>query len=267
MQAAAPNPAMAPPMPPNAGPSAPAAVPDADLTLLPLAVDPTPLSATPVKFALDTPIPAGFGAADLEQVNELARVLLTASNPNVVFPPPPQPVPNERSKKIAGAKEAGNVAFKKGNWADAVKLYTMSADIAASRPVFEASVYARDELALALANRSAAYLGAKEPVAALADADAVIQLKRPWIKGHFRKGKALAAMARFQEAREAFLLGLQFDPAAEVSRFLSGRGRLGADLAAARRQELQQAVREVEEQIRQRAAAGTSTPEARTIAA
>ncbi|GAA5880958.1 hypothetical protein JCM3774_001487 [Rhodotorula dairenensis] len=216
---------------PVAMPAGPPPVPDADLTLLPLSLDLTPLSPTPVKFSLGETIPAGFSAKDLEPVNELARVLLTATNPDVVFPPPPQPVVNERSKKVAGAKEAGNVAFKKGQWHDAIKLYTMSADIAASRPVFEANVYARDELALALANRSAAYTSAGEYVNALVDAEAVIQLKRPWIKGHFRKGKALAAMHRFEEAREAFLLGLQFDPTAE---------------------ELRNAVNDVEEQIRQR---------------
>ncbi|GAA6061135.1 hypothetical protein JCM10212_001735 [Sporobolomyces blumeae] len=207
----------------------PPPVPDELLTLVPLSIDTTQFSPSPVNF--DGPAPAGFTQDDLKHVNQLARILLTASNPNVVFPPPPQAVPNDRSVKVAQAKEAGNVAFKKQNFQDAIKLYSMSADMAAGRPVFEANVYARDELALALCNRSAAYLGAKEYVNALVDAEAVIQLKKPWIKGHFRKGKALQAMARLEEAREAFLLGLQFDPSAE---------------------DLQGAVSEVEEQIRQR---------------
>ncbi|GAA6053406.1 hypothetical protein JCM3770_002308 [Rhodotorula araucariae] len=206
-------------------------VPDEALTLLPLAIDTTPLCPAPVSFAAGSALPAHITPEDLQPLNELARVLLTASNPAVVFPPPPQPVPNERSSKVARAKEAGNNAFKKHEWADAIKLYTISAEMAASRPVFEANVYARDELALALCNRSAAYLCAGELVNALVDADAVVQLKRPWIKGHFRKGKALVAMGRLDEGREAFLLGLQFDPTAE---------------------ELQQAVAEVEEQIRAR---------------
>jgi translocation protein SEC72 len=238
-----------------AGPSGgPPPVPDSELTLLPLSLDPTPLSPTPVKFTVGETLPSGFASADLDQVNELARILLTASNPNVVFPPPPQPVVNERSKKIASAKEAGNVAFKKGQWQDAIKLYTMSADIAASRPVFEANVYARDELALALANRSAAYTSAGEYVNALVDAEAVIQLKRPWIKGHFRKGKALVAMSRFEEAREAFLLGLQFDPTAEVMILLPACFfyTRPAHNFALPPQELQNAVNEVEEQIRHR---------------
>lgn len=192
----------------------PPPVPDELLTLVPLSIDTTPLCPSPINFAGTAP--TGFDVDDLKHVNQLARILLTASNPNVVFPPPPQAVPNERSVKVAQAKEAGNQAFKNKAYSDAIKLYTMSAEMAAGRPVFEANVYARDELALALCNRSAAYLGAGEHVNALVDAEAVIQLKKPWIKGHFRKGKALQAMSRLEEAREAFLLGLQFDPSAEV---------------------------------------------------
>jgi len=193
----------------------PPPVSDDLLTLIPLRLDPTPLGPSPVNF--EGAPPAGFTVEDLKHVNQLARILLTASNPNVVFPPPPQAVPNDRSVKVAQTKEAGNQAFKNKAYQDAIKLYSMSADMAGGRPVFEANVYARDELALALCNRSAAYLGAGEYVNALVDAEAVIQLKRPWIKGHFRKGKAMQAMGRLEEAREAFLLGLQFDPSAEVS--------------------------------------------------
>ncbi|GAA5871019.1 hypothetical protein JCM5296_001713 [Sporobolomyces johnsonii] len=207
----------------------PPPVPDSLITLVPLSIDTTPLSPTPISFDGGN-APPSFSQDDLRHVNQLARILLTASNPAVVFPPPPQAVPNERSAKVAHAKEAGNVHFKKQQYQDAIKLYTISAEMAAGRPVFEANVYARDELALALCNRSAAYLGAGEFVNALVDAEAVIQLKRPWIKGHFRKGKALVAMGRLAEGREAFLLGLQFDPTAE---------------------DLQGAVAEVEEQLRE----------------
>ncbi|GAA5839443.1 hypothetical protein JCM9279_005945 [Rhodotorula babjevae] len=204
-------------------------VPDELVTLLPLSIDHTRLHPAPVSFPSGTSLPAHISPDDLQPLNELARVLLTASNPAVVFPPLPQPVPNERSTKVARAKEAGNAAFKKHEWNDAIKLYTISAEMAATRPIFEAGAYARDELALALCNRSAAYLGAGELVNALVDAEAVIKLKHSWIKGHFRKGKALIAMGRLAEGREAFLLGLQFDPMAE---------------------DLQQAVAEVEEQLR-----------------
>lgn len=159
--------------------------------------------------------PAGFAAGDLKDLNHLARILL--SNPQAIFPPPPVPAPNERSVKVNQAKEQGNKHFRLQQWQEAIRLYTIGADIANSRPVFEANVYARDELAVLLCNRSAAYAGAGEHVNALVDAEAVIQIKRPWVKGHFRKGKALAALGRLEEAREALLLGLQFDPTSEVS--------------------------------------------------
>lgn len=74
----------------------------------------------------------------------------------------------------------------------------------------------RDELAIIICNRSAAYLALGDHVAALADADAVIQLKRPWSKGHFRRAKALVALGILDEARESADLGLQFEPDSAV---------------------------------------------------
>lgn len=186
--------------------------PDEAITLVPFKFDSTPHVPSPILF--DGTPPPTFDQEDLTQLNQLARILLT--NPAAIFPPPPTPQPNERSMKIQQAKELGNKHFRKGEWQEAIKFYSISAEIAASRPVFEANVYARDELALTLSNRSAAYMSAGEYVNALVDADAVILIKRPWVKGHFRRGKALAALGRLEEAREALLLGLQFDPTAEV---------------------------------------------------
>ncbi|KDE07401.1 hypothetical protein MVLG_02268 [Microbotryum lychnidis-dioicae p1A1 Lamole] len=197
----------------NAAPQS-VGVDDSLISFVPLKVNPTVQTPTPITF--DGTPPPNFTPSDLTSLNQLARVLL--SNPKAIFPPPPVPQPNERSSQVAQAKEEGNKYFRVKNWTEAIKFYTLSADIAASRPVFEAGVYARDELALTLSNRSAAYMGAGQYVNALVDANAVIQIKRPWMKGHFRKGKALAAMGRLHEAREAFLLGLQFDPTAEEVR-------------------------------------------------
>lgn len=188
--------------------------PDNDFTLVNLKFNPL-FQQTPDIVSYEGAPPSPFIQSDLTQLNQLARILL--SNPNAIFPPPPTPQPNERSMKINAAKERGNQHFKQKEWAEAIKFYTISCEIAASRPVFEANVYARDELALSLSNRSAAYCANGELVNALVDADAVIAIKRPWVKGHFRRGKALAAMGRLVEAREALLLGLQFDPTAEVS--------------------------------------------------
>lgn len=186
---------------------------ESPVTLVPLTVNPSPATLKHVDYA-GAP-PAGFTDADLVPLNQLARILL--ANPNIIFPGKPEPVPNPRSQQVAKAKEDGNTHFRNHDFAKAVELYTLSAELAAQRPVFEANVYARDELAITLCNRSAAYAALKQWVNALVDAEAVISLKRPWVKGHFRKGKALQGLERLEEAREAFLLGLQFDPSAEVS--------------------------------------------------
>ena len=49
-------------------------------------------------------------------------------------------------------------------------------------------------------------------LSALVDAEAVINFKRPWSKGHFRKAKALMKMERWHEAKDAIELGLTFEP-------------------------------------------------------
>lgn len=92
----------------------------------------------------------------------------------------------------------------------------MAAQIAASRFPWEAAALVRDELAIVICNRSAAYFVAGDFAGALADADAVIQLKRPWSKGHFRKAKALLALGLLEDARESAELGLQFEPDSKV---------------------------------------------------
>ena len=52
----------------------------------------------------------------------------------------------------------------------------------------------------------------KEYVESLCDAEAVVELKSPWAKGHFRKCKALLALGRLEEAKQAVELGLMYDP-------------------------------------------------------
>ena len=132
------------------------------------------------------------------------------------IPPPPQPIPNIRSNHIAKAKEEGNTAFRAQKYPDAIRFYSISAALSATRPVFESAQYSRDELSIALCNRSAAYAADAKWIEALVDANAVIGLKKQWTKGHFRKGKALAGLKKLDEAREALLLGLEFEPANEV---------------------------------------------------
>jgi translocation protein SEC72 len=108
--------------------------------------------------------------------------------------------------------------FKKGDHINAIKKYNMAASIAVQRPPWEANQFMREELSTVVSNRSAAYLEARDYIAALVDAEMVINLRRNWPKGHFRKAKTLVAMGRLEEASEALGLGLAFEPTNTVRR-------------------------------------------------
>lgn len=191
----------------TAGPPAPS---EEQIALNDSHFKPVPLSMDPTTHALSSP------THDLTVLNALIRSLkgLPAQIP---VPPPPNVVPPQRSMAINKAKEDGNTAFRSKNYVEAIKLFTLAIDVAASRPLWENNQMARDEMALCLANRSAALAAVEDWIGALCDADACIKLKRPWSKAHYRKGKALQGLGRLDEAKEAYELGLQFDPRSVVS--------------------------------------------------
>ncbi|KDN47042.1 hypothetical protein RSAG8_03819, partial [Rhizoctonia solani AG-8 WAC10335] len=147
---------------------------------------------------------------DYTDLNLLSRMLVQA--PNLIVPPPPQVTDKNRSAHVSKFKDEGNVAYKAGKWAAAIQSYTMSANIAASRPNWEPHTLAREEISTVLSNRSAAHLSAGDYIPALVDADVVIALRKPWTKGHFRKAKALVALQHYEEAKDAIAVGLQFEP-------------------------------------------------------
>lgn len=153
---------------------------------------------------------------DLTLLKALSRSLATLP-PQIGIPPPANILPPQRSMAINQAREQGKAAFNKGQYAEAIKFFTLAIDVAASRPLWESAQVARDELCACLANRSATFAAVEDWVNSLVDAEAVVQLKKPWLKGHFRKGNALVKLGRYSEARQAYLLGLQFDPNSPVS--------------------------------------------------
>lgn len=75
----------------------------------------------------------------------------------------------------------------------------------------------REELSTLLSNRSAAYAEAGDYLSALVDAEMVIQLRKPWSKGYFRKAKALIKLHQLQDAKETIEAGLIFEPENPVS--------------------------------------------------
>jgi translocation protein SEC72 len=123
--------------------------------------------------------------------------------------------------RLQRCSEDGNAHFRAQRHEEAITAYTNAINIAFDRPLWEPTGLAREELAVLLCNRSAAYIARKEWVNAYVDAEGVIELKRPWSKGHFRLGRALFGMGRVEEGIEALRLGLMFDPeSAEIQKAL-----------------------------------------------
>jgi translocation protein SEC72 len=150
-------------------------------------------------------------------INDLTRHL-NATNGQI---PPPGAVLPLRSQQIAKMREDGNTHFRAQRHEEAIVAYTNAINIAFDRPLWEPTGLAREELAVLLCNRAAAYIARKEWVNAYVDAEGAIELKRPWSKGHFRLGKALFGMGRYEEGIEALQLGLMFDPqSAEIQKAL-----------------------------------------------
>lgn len=149
---------------------------------------------------------------DLQSLNLLIRNFNNLP-PDSNHPPPPnkQPPP-ARSAQIAKLKDSGNTSFKIHKFDDAVRYYSLAIEMALSRPPWEPAALCRDETVILLCNRSAAKFALQEFPESLADAQGVVELKRPWAKGHYRKSKALQAMGRLEEAKKAIEMGLMYDP-------------------------------------------------------
>ncbi|KAF9785241.1 hypothetical protein BJ322DRAFT_1020805 [Thelephora terrestris] len=147
---------------------------------------------------------------DFTRLNRLTKLL--ATNQSLRCPPPPTVVSQKLSQVINGTKEEGNTMFKAKKYELALQRYTMAASIAVQRPLWESNQVMREELATVLSNRSVTFLEAGDFLSALVDAEHVINLKRQWNKGHFRKAKALIALHEYEEARDAVKVGLQFEP-------------------------------------------------------
>ncbi|WWC67668.1 uncharacterized protein I206_101579 [Kwoniella pini CBS 10737] len=158
---------------------------------------------------------------DFNALNYMHQFLRTAP-PEAIPPPPNVQPPPQRAEMIKNLKEQGNTAFKSQQFPAAIQAYSKSADMALSRPPWELSALSRDETAIALCNRSAAFAFVNAWANALADAEAVVILKRPWTKGHFRKARALVGLERFEDAKQALIDGLQYEPNdKELNNFLS----------------------------------------------
>ncbi|KAG6855905.1 hypothetical protein H0H87_009511 [Tephrocybe sp. NHM501043] len=147
---------------------------------------------------------------DFVNLNRLSTLL--ANNPNLLCPPPSNVVTQKLSQMVSATKDEGNTLFKSGLHTAAVNRYTAAANFAINRPPWEGNQLMREELSTIISNRSAAFTGAHDYVSALADADCVIAIRKPWSKGHFRKAKALVGLHKLRDAADAVKVGLSYEP-------------------------------------------------------
>lgn len=91
------------------------------------------------------------------------------------------------SNSFTKSKNLGNEAFKTGEYAKAVELYSKAITLDGSNHIF-------------YSNRSGAHLAQGDAFHALQDANECIKLAPEFIKGYTRKGSALHALHRFKDA-------------------------------------------------------------------
>lgn len=99
-------------------------------------------------------------------------------------------------------KQKGNDAFKVKSYPEAIEWYTKAIDV---DPNCEAAgaIYS---------NRAASFTGLAKYQEAVADGDNCIRVRPNWLKGYFRKGAALEAMNKLDDALKAYDDSLKTEP-------------------------------------------------------
>ncbi|RYP21365.1 hypothetical protein DL765_002266 [Monosporascus sp. GIB2] len=171
-----------------------------------------PLQIDPQTKAISAPTSKSRTlAAELEALNALHRSLLSVESPAGV-PPPPVPVNPKRSAQITKLRDSGNVEFRKGRHAEAVKMYTLGLQMALGRPLWEPQGLVREEVAGLYANRAQARMGLQQWAEGAVDAEASVEAKRVGNgKAWWRRGKCLLEMGRLDEAKEWVGKGLELE--------------------------------------------------------
>ncbi|KAF2841597.1 tetratricopeptide repeat domain-containing protein [Patellaria atrata CBS 101060] len=174
-------------------------------TLLPLHLDPASKAITstgPTDNELQ---------AELTQLNQLHRALLTLDNPGGV-PPPPLPVNPKRGAQVAKLRDTGNTAFRKAQYADAIRIYSLAIDMALGRPGWEPAGLVRDEVSGLYANRAQAYMGMQAWAEGAVDAECSVEIRKVGnAKAWWRRGRCLVEMGRLDEAKGWVDRALEFD--------------------------------------------------------
>ena len=104
----------------------------------------------------------------------------------------------------AGEKERGNACFKKGNYKEAVELYTNALKICATED--------KDMIVALYKNRAACWLKLKRHEDAISDCKAAIQLAPSDVKALYRLAQALEGKKLYSEAMKHIKHLLSIDP-------------------------------------------------------
>ncbi|KAG7399014.1 uri1, prefoldin-like chaperone [Phytophthora boehmeriae] len=104
--------------------------------------------------------------------------------------------------QVAALKAKGNEAFARRRFQAATQYYSQAIDLDQTSHIL-------------YGNRAAAYHRLKKYKLALDDADVAVALHEPWVKGHYRRACALAALEQFEDAAEAFERAMELCPTDE----------------------------------------------------
>lgn len=149
------------------------------------------------------------------------------------------PLAGGPADQMAAAKERGTKAFRKKDFAGAVKAYT------------EALAIAPDDHGL-FSNRSAAYGALEQYKESWLDAKECVRLRPDWPKGYARLGFSLSHLFRLEEAKKAYETGLTLDPDKDVAKTLNS----GLEDVATKLEK--EAIAEAEAEKKERSAKGAN---------
>ncbi|XP_063982548.1 LON peptidase N-terminal domain and RING finger protein 3 [Diachasmimorpha longicaudata] len=103
-----------------------------------------------------------------------------------------------REAEASRARHEGDLLLKDGHPAQALERYNLAVKLAPNSP-------------LHLSNRAHALLLLNRPQASLTDADHAVRLRPDWGKGHYRRGVALSALGRHEEAFLALCISVAIE--------------------------------------------------------
>lgn len=106
------------------------------------------------------------------------------------------------AQQVADLKAKGNAAFSKRRFAESIEFYSKA-------------IVLDPQSHILYGNRSASLFRLKNYQHALEDANKAIDLDTSWVKGHYRKASALAALQRYQDAAAAYDAAFKLCPTDE----------------------------------------------------